>query len=572
MSILAADWLPRDIGRFVDQQTASIQGYVATLLRTEHAAGIGRIGPDSTSPFFLANQRLVTQRRALLDAKVWEAYDEALIRDLAENYARKCADLPQLAAREQFALEVDIEPPAGKFLTDRYEARARRLADPLWWRRRLRNRWLRRAEEAMRCIGVVRKGRCAYASDSAVYHRGGQKRRVRSYCEAHVATNELGEQLGLFDLQQGSVANPALRRGELMTRVRGFEELADFRGDVALFFSLTTPSRFHPQLAAGGANPAYAGATVREAQAWLCQCWARVRAALHRKKITLYGFRVAEPHHDGTPHWHGLFFMRPDAADAVRAVVARVFLSDAGDEPGARAHRVRVETIDKARGSAAGYIAKYVAKNIDGHGSIGVASDLETAAPVAEGVMRVDAWAALHGIRQFQQIGGPPVGLWREARRLRDAVDDVDIERVRRRADKGDWCGFCRSVGGEGTSRKTSVKIWREETGEANKYGECRPARTLGLVCTSVTVVTRPHRWRIEKKGRCQQRGGVGASSLRSVPAIGADSSSESGSSLPLGPVAITVRGRRARLVLGVPPRWVYDNDEAAGDTRGAIH
>ncbi len=27
----------------------------------------------------------------------------------------------------------------------------------------------------------------------------------------------------------------------------------------------------------------------------------------------MYGFRIAEPHHDGCPHWHLLMFVRPTA-------------------------------------------------------------------------------------------------------------------------------------------------------------------------------------------------------------------------------------------------------------------
>jgi hypothetical protein len=575
------------------RQVEQVPGHIGAEMLRQRAELIGTLGPKSTSPFAVANRFLTEARKKLMAGRIWRAYDESMIRDCAESWARAASVIPQLTAREEFAQWHGIEPPARKYLSDRYEACAARLADPLWWRRQIRKAWTRASENAVRELGVVRKGKMPYASDEAVAFRAQMKRNARKFQENTVLVNELGEQLGLFEVAQRSIANPALRRGEFMTRVRGFEELAEFRHDVALFFTLTTPSRFHCQMAEGGKNPQFyveetpqrRRETVRSAQAWLCKQWAKARAALHRRKITIYGFRIAEPHHDGTPHWHGLFFMSPDTADVVSDVITSTWLKDTPWEPGARAHRVRTQKIDPTRGSPAGYIAKYIAKNIDGHGAIGVAGDHETAQPISEGVARVDAWAAIHGIRQFQQIGGPPVGLWREARKLREEIDDVDIERVRRCADRGDWRGFCRAVSCTPTSRQdATVRLWKEETGERSKYGDCRPARTLGLRCSSVTVETRPHRWELRKKGQAGQEADVVIPSGSHLGESGSGPSLES--SLHLGPVAITVRpvfrlipgtrrliqGRWAQMTFpgqrGAPP-FVFVDTAGIIDTRG---
>ncbi|MDN3519113.1 replication endonuclease [Aquisalimonas lutea] len=40
-------------------------------------------------------------------------------------------------------------------------------------------------------------------------------------------------------------------------------------------------------------------------------------------------------------------------------------MEDTPDEPGASRHRFQVERIDPQRGTATGYVAKYVAKGID---------------------------------------------------------------------------------------------------------------------------------------------------------------------------------------------------------------
>jgi hypothetical protein len=222
--------------------------------------------------------------------------------------------------------------------------------------------------------------------------------------------------------------------------------------------------------------------------------------------------------------------------------------------------------------------------------------------------------------------------LWREARRLRDPVEHVDIERVRRCADKGDWCGFCRSIGWEMRrnpllKRRTSLQLWREETGELNKYGECRGPRLVGLRLGLPCVVTRPHRWKILGRGSSSAifRGAVAHAGARAPlatddgtgigrtgtgtrggaggqPGIRCSSPSPSdaplhrwrierkGASCPrvtsgacgaaaapppvlssavpsaLGPVAITVRGQKFRLVSTGPNdiRFVLDQNEVA--------
>jgi hypothetical protein len=318
-----------------------------------------------------------------------------------------------------------------------------RMVCPIWWRRALRRSQARELEAAAIRLGFVHRKAEIYASNATVERRGQQRRRNALNLEAMDAVNiDTGEVLNLAKIAELSVANPRIRRGELMTRIGGFELVARGLGHAAEFITLTCPSKFHAQrVAEGGAvevNPKHDGSTPRGAQKYLSGVWARIRAQLARLDVRPYGFRIAEPHHDGCPHWHILLFVAAHQVEVLRGSIRDHALRVDGDEPGAAKNRVEFVAIDPARGSAAGYVAKYVSKNIEG-GGYQVQGDLEGVerAEITP-AHRVEAWASTWGIRQFQQVGGPPVGVWRELRRLPESDGyTVTIETARAAADCG---------------------------------------------------------------------------------------------------------------------------------------
>jgi hypothetical protein len=399
--------------------------------------------------------------------------------------------------------------PAGATVT-RAGAVAR-MACARWWRRTLRKLHARTVEACAIGLGLVGKHAGLYASDEAVRRRAGQNARNAASLESVTAVNDLGQSRTLAELAATGTANKAIRRVELLTRIAGFELIAKDLGHVGCMVTMTCPSRFHKMTTRADGrvipNPRYDGSTPHEAQAYLSAAWARCRAAAAREGLSWYGFRIAEPQHDGTPHWHVLLFVPtqragtvagPSGAALVR-LVRRYFLdADSPNEPGAQKHRVDFEWIDWAKGSAVGYVIKYVSKNIDGHG---VGLDLFGNDAITSS-QRVEAWASTWRIRQFQQIGGAPVGVWRELRRinpenidpdapesLRVSLSAVNFQKVEPGVAAIAWKRYTAAQGGIGCKRRDMVlRILRgDHTGAAvGRYGEPLAQKTLGVDASGV--------------------------------------------------------------------------------------
>ncbi|MGX9461047.1 replication endonuclease [Shewanella sp. A14] len=323
----------------------------------------------------------------------------------------------------------------------------RRACDESWWKPKLRRLHNRQIETISRLLNQVNKHRGIYASNITVENFMSQWKSSRELLENTLATNELDYSVSLAELSDLNVSNPKIRKAELMVRIRGFEDYATKHGYSAVFLTMTTPSKYHRCFAKSGAeNPKWQGATPLDAQDYLNRTFQRIRASLNRDKITPFGFRVAEPHHDGTPHWHLLLFVENEQQQQLVETFQEYCLQEDGDEQGAKERRFKVEYIDPNKGSATGYIAKYVAKGIDGEG---IDHDLYGTESVTAAT-RIRVWASCWGIRQFQQIGGVGVTPWRELRRLSKITDESLewVEEIRQAADDSDWGRYTELMGG----------------------------------------------------------------------------------------------------------------------------
>lgn len=382
-----------------------------------------------------------------------------------------------------------------------------RLQKDKWWLGKLRKIHDRWREHLMIATTYVSKVSSPYCSEPCLREWTAQKKANFEYLQAmELEDQDTGERTSLLDKVMGSVSNPKIARNELMVRMRGFEDMANEMGLAGMFYTLTAPSRYHAtHVHSGKRNDKYCNASPRKTQKYLCNVWSRVRAKWRREGIRTFGFRVAEPHHDGTPHWHLLLFLRPEEVELATDIFHEYALQEDGSEPGAAEYRFTAKPIDEEFGSATGYIAKYISKNIDGYGMDGE-FDHESGKPVKEMAMRVRAWASRWSIRQFQQIGGAPVSTWRELRRLgsRELVLHPELEAARAAADAPDWPGYVNAQGGPFVTRDClRVRLNYEYTENGNDYGDT-VAKITGVYCpftiSESVIYTRTNDYKIVPK------------------------------------------------------------------------
>ena len=401
-----------------------------------------------------------------------------------------------------------------------------------WWARKIRrSRAVVLADREQRhvtryCSARARSEYVRAAEESARWAAGVMLERADS-----------GESFSLADLMSKSLANPALRAAELVTRVKGCAEWAESVGWVGLLVTLTAPGRMHPN-----SGSRWTGEGARAVQLHLSKAWARMRAALWRRVdegMRPVGVRVCEPHSDGCPHWHMVLFVHPDVVAELGELLRRYFWLDHDPhEPGSEKHRVKIDPVRGGVDGAVGYVLKYVVKHQASAGSSAEVRELvgDVEVPDARTVdtNAVRAWASQSRIRTWQAVGGPSVTIWRMLRRAEGAdrpgyVAPDGMGALLACADSGDWCGFMAECAEEsgGWKRWVSMRsVMRRVTPKGefvgparSRYGDEPKKVAYGVECASgggSSVIARRFEWRAVAR-----------------------------SAVPLGHVSLTVRGER---------------------------
>jgi hypothetical protein len=452
----------------------------------EEATGI-QINVATSDEALRANAK----KRARACSRIWASMGPACLPLFRRYYAKEGIEIPFPTRKLA----------AGSILE--------RCMCDVWWRKQLRRVTARRVERLAILSGMVHHHAGLFCSNETLNRRREQLRRNAALLESLEATDQHGNVLTLEQIAHHSIANKAIRRAEIMTRLAGSDRYAQKHGYIASFHTITCPSRFHARHHKSGKfNNTFIKTTPRQAQHYLVKLWARARASLKYHDLPVFGVRVAEPHHDGTPHWHVLLWHRREHYQHIKQVLRAYALADTPDEKGARKRRYTAKLLTDPCGSPVAYVAKYIAKGLDGYRVQGYDEDKEERYTDDSSAERVDAWASCWGIRQYQTIGMPPISQWRELRRLTQEMCKSPLVDIA--AEAANNAKFETYIEVQGLFSKPPsgwpVALHKEPVEGLTRYLEPRPDRITGLVDDCAVTVTRPIIWKIGFSSRASAR------------------------------------------------------------------
>ena len=312
--------------------------------------------------------------------------------------------------------------------------------EPLSLEKRLR-RYLRKAahqqsEMHALSLGLVHRDGQEYASNMSHDRRRDQLDASKEWAEQTEVIMPNGQRIILDDI---IVSNKNARFAQIYSWSKGLENYSRSQGHVPLFLTITAPPRFHPAPSLGVNS--WDGSTPAEAQQWLMTQFARLRARLAKKNITLSGLRVAEPHQDACPHGHLLTFVHPKDRAQIEEEIRFTWPTDAA----AKIKWLDNQTSNNGKkASAASYVMKYVMKTL-GNGKDGSEKVDD----------KQDTWRASWGVRAIQWIGLPTKQTWEALRRLPpERARDPELSLLRYAAQENNYALFLELNGGAGIKLK----------------------------------------------------------------------------------------------------------------------
>ncbi len=370
-------------------------------------------------------------------------------------------------------------------------------------RRTLRTAFRQCNEQTAHILHVVKKGSGQeYVSDITRNSRKWQLRAQDKWIRATtVSTTKTDQKTGKdvdFSMPLAEcIRTPEHRRNELYTLVKGQESYFTSQGRVALFVTITTPARFH--FAPSHGITSWDGSSVRDSHDWLTDRWQHLRADLAKHVIKPEGFRVTEPHKDGSEHWHLMLYVKRNQLEETK----NIFMSYFGHSEHAVQFKADFsKNVKEKKATAASYMLKYLIKTI----SSNAASDTSAAndKKFLQEADAADAWRSTWGIRGFQFFGtlfGKQT-LWRELRRLDEQPSETAALALWRAARGGRAHHFIAHLihlDPELATIHERTPDWTEpdsDTGEIQEY--MKKGRIVGIEINRRFYLTHDSKWELE--------------------------------------------------------------------------
>jgi len=402
-------------------------------------------------------------------------------------YKKNNSDKSLLKKLERIVKDLGLVPRQGKSIIGDIN----RYCNNKWWIRKLKSLYMQSYERVAQYLRLVNDKIDIYLTTHNFKILRENRKRNECFLSSLVAINDTGEVINFNKVVDSSLANPKNRKAEIITRLKGFEQYAEKYNFTADFITITSPSRFHSVYKSGYKNINYDYSSTLDARDYFNKLWAKSRSKLNRLGIERFGFWVIEPHHDGTPHWHFIIFTKKGQRGLLIECLKDYSLEESPDEAGAKTHRFNVKPINKKLGSASGYLVKHICKKVNLSGK-------STKLSIEECTSRIYEWGVLWNFHQFEQFGGPPVGVWREARRIALSAD-INTSSIWKSIKDGDWLAFFEFLGGTNICRKDfKVVIHKEHDCSLNDFGEEKGLVVKGVVIEDEIFISRNHQWSIK--------------------------------------------------------------------------
>ncbi|EMK3272719.1 replication endonuclease [Vibrio parahaemolyticus] len=210
------------------------------------------------------------------------------------------------------------------------------------------------------------------------------------------------------------------KASEIYVTSKGLEKLAKEKNFKWAFLTMTAPGDLHANPTVGRRRGRWTREKMTKAHEDLLQRWGKFGRKFNEGGYSLqagdiFGFRVVEPHKDGTPHWHMLLFYPKEL---------EIFLlsEDGGLFQRCFKHsKTSLEVIygkDNAS-SASSYSLKYILK------SFGIsAEDGKSDTELKQKIIAIEAWKSASNTRSYRKFGvNGNSKTWMVARKVSRKID-----------------------------------------------------------------------------------------------------------------------------------------------------